>query len=263
MSSFDITSILDFNPARFACPVCRGLISGPKTEWGRDRESKRLYTEFCPVCRVEFVRGQYAEDGEGALNWFREQGSAISLGPDLFEHARVLAKLIKDSHGLGFRQPRPWPTMRLLFEALSRARSFVHFASWGISHQLIGALKLTSIRVPVYGFISSPDRQITSELTEFPEETPRLHARVLSPRDTNFEAPHQKLVIVDGLLAFKGSTNLTSGAMRKADTGLDVSEVVTDYQAVADFNNRFFAPVWKKITAGDVTTVMMWDELPF
>ena len=41
---------------------------------------------------------------------------------------------------------------------------------------------------------------------------------------------------MDGLLAFKGSTNLTNAAMRKADTGLDVSEVVTDYQAVADFN---------------------------
>jgi len=153
--------------------------------------------------------------------------------------------------------------MRLLFEVLSRARSFVHFASWGISHQLVGALKLTSIRVPVYGFVSSADRQIRAELTAFPDETPRLNAKVISPHTANFEAPHQKLVIVDGLIAFKGSTNLTNAALRKADTGLDVSEVITDYQMVVDFNNRFFAPTWKKIMAPDSTEVLIWDDPPF
>jgi len=135
--------------------------------------------------------------------------------------------------------------------------------SRSVAGVLVGVLKLTSIRVPVYGFVSTPDHQITDELTKFPRETPRLNAKVISPRDTNFEAPHQKLVIVDGLLGFKGSTNLTNSAMRKADTGLDVSEVITDYQAVADFNNRFFAPVWKKITAGDRKEILMWDDVPF
>ncbi len=259
MPSFDITSILDFNPTRFACPVCRGLIQSLKTEWVGSGESRRTRST-CGVCGVEFVEGEYAPEDKGVYDWLKEQGSTISLGSDLFEHSRLLAKLVRDSRGRGSWR-EPWPTMRLLFEVLSRARSFVHFASWGISHQLVGVLKLTSIRVPVYGFVSSADRQITSELTDFPKETPRLNAKVISPRNTTFEAPHQKLVIVDGLLGFKGSTNLTSGAMRKADTGLDVSEVITDFQAVSDFNNRFFAPVWKKITAADCTEVRMWDDL--
>jgi hypothetical protein len=257
--SFDITSILDFNPPRFACPVCRGLTQGPKYEWSKDSAERR---EYCGVCSVDFIKGEYAPEDKSAVDWFREQGSAISLGPELFEHARALARLVRDSRGIG-RFGEPWPTMRLLFEVLSRAKSFVHFASWGISHQLVGVLKLTSIRVPVYGFVSSADRQITSELTEFPKETPRLNAKVISPQATNFEAPHQKLVIVDGLLGFKGSANLTNAAMRKVDTGLDISEVVTDYQAVADLNNRFFAPVWKKNTAGDITEMLMWDDVPW
>lgn len=257
MPRFDITSILDFNPARYACPVCRGLISGPQTDFKGDTWSR----PYCPVCHVEFIRGEYASEDRSVYNWFDEQGSAISFGTELFEHARILAKVVKDSRGSGWQEP--WPTMRLLFETLSRARSFVHFASWGISHQLVGVLKLTSIRVPVYGFVSSADRQITSELTKFPNETPRLNAKVISPRDTNFDAPHQKLVVVDGLLGFKGSTNLTNSAMRKADSGLDVSEVITEHQAVADFNNRFFAPVWKKITAGDCKEIAMWDDPPF
>jgi hypothetical protein len=255
--SFDITSILDFNPPRFACPVCRGLTQGgPKQEFAGFLGAKQDRT-YCPVCKVDFIKGELAPKGKGAVDWFREQGSAISLGSELFEHARMLAKLVKDSRGDPWRTP--WPTMRLLFEVLSRARSFVHFASWGISHQFVGVLKLTSMRVPVYGFVTSADREITRELTEFPKETPHLNAQVISPRTGNFEAPHQKLVIVDGLLAFKGSTNLTNAAIRKADTGLDISEVVTDYQAVADLNNRFFAPVWKKTTAGDTTEMIMWD----
>lgn len=44
--------------------------------------------------------------------------------------------------------------MRTFFEVVSRARYFVHFTSWGISHVMIGALKMTSMRVPVY--VSSP-----------------------------------------------------------------------------------------------------------
>ncbi len=230
------------------------------------------WAECCRVCRVAFNHGKFTPAGQNALRgpspmlrWLREQGPAINLGADPFEHVHGLAKLVKDSRGEPYpHRPseEPWPTMRLLFEALSRARSFVHFASWGISHELVGALKLTSIRVPVYGFISSADREITRELTEFPRETPQLNARVISPKDANFEAPHQKLVIIDGLLAFKGSTNLTKSAIRKVDTGLDVSEIITNYGEVVGFNNRFFAPVWKKITSPDMTEFLMWDDKP-
>jgi hypothetical protein len=241
--------------------VCRGLVPGPSWGWVTGPDGEETPRFYCRVCKVEFKRGENASDNLTAYDWFKQEGTQIAHGTEIFEQARVLAKLVKNSRGGDYI--KPWPTMRLLFEVLSRAKSFVHFASWGISHQLVGVLKLTSIRVPVYGFVSSADREITRELTGFPKETPNLNAKVISPRDTKFEAPHQKLVIVDGLLGFKGSTNLTSAALRKADTGLDVSEVVTDYQAVIDFNNRFFAPVWKKITVGDITEVLMWDEPSF
>lgn len=258
MSSFDITSILDFNPAKFACPVCRGLIKGTVYKWSDVPEGKKAPWQYCPICRVDFIDGEYAPENGYANSWLREQGSAINLGSDLFDHARTLASVVRDSRS----KYTPWPTMRLLLEVLARARSFVHFASWGISHQWVGVLKLASMRVPVYGFISSADKQIAEELTKFPKETPQLNAKVISPRDSNFDAPHQKLIVVDGLLAFKGSTNLTNAAMRKADTGLDVSELITDVQAIADFNNRFFAPVWKKIAEPSTKEVVMWDA-PF
>jgi hypothetical protein len=151
--------------------------------------------------------------------------------------------------------------MRILFETLTRARHFVHFASWGISHLFIGALKMTSMRVPVYGFVSNVEDHARAELMEFPREAPNLHAHVVPTRAGAWDAPHQKLVVVDGLLAFKGSTNLTNNAMRKADRGLDVSEVVTDFEEVKMLNNKFFAPVWKQLTVPDATEVKMYDDV--
>jgi hypothetical protein len=44
--------------------------------------------------------------------------------------------------------------MRTLFEVFSRARYLVHFTTWGISHLMIGALKMASMSVQVYGFAS-------------------------------------------------------------------------------------------------------------
>jgi phosphatidylserine/phosphatidylglycerophosphate/cardiolipin synthase-like enzyme len=87
-----------------------------------------------------------------------------------------------------------------------------------MSHVWIGALKLAAVRVPVYGWASDVEGHARVELTEYPTESPQLHARVV-PTQTGIDAPHQKLVIIDGLLAFKGSTNLADSAMRKPITG--------------------------------------------
>jgi hypothetical protein len=73
-----------------------------------------------------------------------------------------------------------------------------------------------------------------------------------------YDAPHQKLVIIDGLVAFKGSTNLTNAGMRRADRALDVSEVETNVAKVGDINNRYFAPVWKRINAPSDTYELDW-----
>jgi phosphatidylserine/phosphatidylglycerophosphate/cardiolipin synthase-like enzyme len=143
--------------------------------------------------------------------------------------------------------------MRTLFEVISRAKYFVHFTTWGISHQLIGALKMASMRVPVYGFASNVEANTRAELTEFPDETPNLQAKVIPSTQSIYDAPHQKILVIDGLVAFKGSTNLTNAGARRADRGLDVSELVTDSVEVTKLNNRYFAPVWRKLHAPDDT----------
>ena len=60
---------------------------------------------------------------------------------------------------------------------VARAKLFVHFTSWGISHVLIGALKATSMHVPVYGFVSNVESGARVELTEYPDEAPKLKSQ--------------------------------------------------------------------------------------
>jgi phosphatidylserine/phosphatidylglycerophosphate/cardiolipin synthase-like enzyme len=88
-----------------------------------------------------------------------------------------------------------------------------------------------------------------------------MKVHLVPSQDSTFDAPHQKLVVVDGLVAFKGSMNLTNAGMRRADRGLDVSEVVTNFKEVTALNNKYFAPVWKKLTHPDSDQVEI-DELP-
>ena len=252
---FDITTILKFQPPSLICPACRGLFSYPKFEHN--------VTCSCPVCAVEYVQEDADRWGSSKhllMDHFREQGWVIDHG-DLFGHATALAEVIRDSHGGRTGLSKPWPVTRTFFEVLSRARYFVHFATWGISHRQIGALKLASMRVPVYGFASEVWDSTRVELTEFPDEAPNMTAKVIESRRGAWDRPHQKLFIVDGLVAFKGSANLTNTGLRNADRGLDISEVVTDFAEVTELNNKYFAPVWRATTAPEDT--FAWSALPF
>jgi len=252
---FDITSILDFQPPKFICMACRGLLDDLT---GSRDEAGRLRFNICPVCDIRYEPGEFAPKGPGAAYQFlRDRGYTVANGRDLFQHATELATLLQQA------RRQHWPTMRLLFECLSRARDFVHFASWGISHQLIGALKMTSMRVPVYGFVSNVENSARVELTEFPSETPKFTAHVIPTSNGVYDAPHQKVIVIDGLLAFTGSTNLTNTGLRKSDRGLDISEVKSEFEEVGRLNNSYFAPVWKRLTMQDQDALLYFDDAPF
>jgi len=100
----------------------------------------------------------------------------------------------------------------------------------------------------VRGIVSNVDSErMLDELTAFNNEAP-LGRFEIKPflREGSWwhEAPHQKLIVIDGLVAFKGSANLTLNGWRKATRGLDHVEVVTNVNEVIDLHNRLFSPVW-------------------
>jgi hypothetical protein len=257
MKDFDISSILAFEPPNYICPACRGIYLHVSVRREKKGE-KTEYIESCPVCKVRYVFPSWEDKPPSIQRMLGLGGYRIEEG-DMLAHAKSLAKIIESSKGKRIvGEPKPWPTMRLLLEMLSRAKLFVHFTSWGISHVLIGALKATSMHVPVYGSASNVESHAKVELTDFPDEAPNLKVSVIPSSQGIYDAPHQKLVIIDGLVAFKGSTNLTNAGMRRADRALDVSEVETNVAKVADINNRYFAPVWKRLNAPSDTFEMDW-----
>jgi hypothetical protein len=62
--------------------------------------------------------------------------------------------------------------------------------------------------------------------------------------------------VIDGLVAFKGSANLTLTGWRKAMKGLDHVEVVTNVTEVIDLHNKLFSPVWAQFSKiGDAVRI--------
>ena len=176
-------------------------------------------------------------------SYFKEKNLYIDLYQPR-EHSSHLASIIQMLED-------DEPPIKVLMTALADAKCFVHFATFGISHQMLGILKMTSYSVPVRGFVSlGYDRQsISPELIDYSKESPNLTIKVVKGNSKNWEElPHQKLIVIDGLIAFKGSVNLTQTAWRKSAKHYDNLEVETDIEKVIQLNNDYFSPVWGKLS---------------
>lgn len=148
------------------------------------------------------------------------------------------------------------PLFGALLKALSQAQAFLHFSTFGISYEVIGIIKLLSHKLSVRGIISNLESDKIEELEEYMDENPNLEL-ICTKRDDSWNpSPHQKLIVIDGLLTFKGSANLTLGAWRKAQEGLDTVDVMTNVKRIRDYHNQYFAKSGKaKIIATGIELV--------
>jgi hypothetical protein len=71
------------------------------------------------------------------------------------------------------------------------------------------------------------------------------------------KSPHQKLLVIDGLIAIIGSTNLSIQAWDKVDKGLEHVIVETKPAAVMKLNNTLFSPVWANLHPIEGNNVIM------
>lgn len=252
MPGFDIGSLLNFEPARYQCERCLGLLK--KTP----KEFSGKTNPMCPLCNVTYVATDNFSTSQ-MDRYLEHIGYAIQI-ENIFEHCKNLATIALKVRSLEetseVHPPETYPPLRGLFEALNQARQFVHFTSYNISHLLIGALKLAAQRVNVRGLISGIDEPTRRELEDFKEEAPRFTVRTFTGDNQWKDMPHQKLVVIDGLLAFKGSANLTLNAWRKAAQALELLEVVSDVEEVISLNNKYFSPIWKASATQD------WEKSP-
>jgi phosphatidylserine/phosphatidylglycerophosphate/cardiolipin synthase-like enzyme len=252
---FDIASLRAFEPAQYQCEKCLALLKYWDELVTRDRNLT------CPICRVVYLPTKYFPDWDRYINRDKSRGPLCLNAQDALAQAQELAKI---AERIGFYQQQifqlgpldmAYTPLRGLLKALSSAQKFVHFTTYGgIPHLLIGALKVIAQRVRVRGIVSGAKGELlsentVSELTNYRDEAPDMHIKIYDPSLTGFAAmPHQKLIIIDGLLAFKGSANLTLAGWRKAAQGRDVVEVVTEVDQAIELNNRLFAPVWAELS---------------
>ncbi|MCA1709785.1 MAG: phospholipase D-like domain-containing protein [Actinobacteria bacterium] len=132
-----------------------------------------------------------------------------------------------------------------LFRSLAAAKGFVHFTSWGISHLMLGALKLLSEQdIWVNGIVSGAYPSVIQEVTKPTADESLMMNIVAFPPEASRYNPHQKLLVIDGLLAFKGSANLTATGWRKAAQQREMIEVVTDPAEIAKLHNIYFSKPW-------------------
>lgn len=248
---FDITSLLSAQQPKAHCQKCLAVLPAmPRNQM------RQIY---CPVCRVQYaVYGNFQV--EQFQSYFRERGCYIDI-KDHLEHCKQLATIARN-----VQQHSPDnPPLKGLLQALNQAQCFVHVTSWGLSHQFLGFLKMAAQRVKVRGIISLPPDQVwlLPELECYKNEAPNLEIKAVCASSHRWdELPHQKLVVIDGLLAFKGSANLNQTAWRKAEIGYDELEVITDIGKVINLHNRYFSPVWADLSEyGDTITISM-DNLP-
>ena len=236
--TLNILSLLNLEKPLAQCQKCLAISPG------LSRNHKRQI--YCSHCGVEYIVNSNFPI-ELVRSHFRKQRLYINDIDDIFGHCQRLASI---AHRLQQNSP-DYPPMRGLLEAQNQAQRFIHFTTYGISHQFIGGLKTTAQRIPVCGIVSVPPDQdwLLPELENYKNEAPNLEIKTVCASSRNWnKLPHQKLIVIDGLLAFKGSANLTLTAWRKAPQGYEEIEVVSDVENVINFHNRYFSPIWRQLS---------------
>jgi hypothetical protein len=254
MSDFDIESLLEFRPARKWCLNCLALGENPF-------EFVRIDKELCYKCKTCGVIYTGTKDYPlNCIDDFIDDMIDLPLKniDDIVEHGRRLASISRMMRSSIDEYGMPHPPLRALLRALVEARSFVHFISWGITQLMIGALKVTAQRVPVRGIVSGHvGEQIICEVNDFKHEAYNLKIKFCEPSQfRTIDIPHQKLIVIDGLLAFKGSANLTQMSWRSAEKGMEIIEAITNINEIIGLHNQFFSPIWAKVDNVDHEIVM-------
>lgn len=244
--SFDIESLLRFSPPRFLCAKCYGILTSSPYD---DKSDK----EICPICKVEYRATEEFHSFREYIKYLK--GSHEIQFSDLFTHCQNLASISRWAR-LFLRSPNEpiitYPPIRALFESLQKAEKFVHFITLGISELFLGAIKLTAQRIDIRGIVSNPSKKIIDELRKYPDEAPNLDIKIYEGKDESKKPksiPHNKLIIIDGLMAIKGSANLHHLAWRKAIEGHEEIDIVTDVKKVIELNNSYFSRIWSKLSA--------------
>lgn len=227
--------------SNYVCYACRGI---PDKEF-EFRYLPEVLLSICPLCGFEYITTNDTKpsDNEDETIYYAKEDFNLRF----YDMARYFKLDISVDREARWRfENIPYhatPTEQLMY-VLSNVSNIVHFMTYGISKEIVGVMKLIASRAMVIGIVSNVSYAQERELRESAREVSGLHF-VTYRRGTKV-APHTKLVVVDGLVAFDGSTNLTTHGLRQAEKKLDHFRIITDAQEVRKLNNEYFSSVWLK-----------------
>lgn len=250
MSNFDIGTLLNYKPPRIFCEKCKALLFSIPYDW-----DKKI--AWCPNCKVKYIPTEQFRIYD-TIEYLKSTGNAISFKNPI-AHGQQLASI---AHNFN-KGSQSYPPMRALFEAFASARQFIHFTTFGLSHILFGALKLKAQNIVVRGIAANIHPDFTPEINDYPHEAVKLEIRTFERSHHKHDwknIPHQKLIVIDGLIAFKGTANLTNEGWRKAALGLDHVEIVTNIKEISELHNKLFSPIWAE--SNNNSEIRMLD-IPF
>jgi phosphatidylserine/phosphatidylglycerophosphate/cardiolipin synthase-like enzyme len=222
MTGFDIKTLLHFQPPQYQCEKCLALYKRdtvPGRKWGEKEPPQ------CGVCEVQYTPADFKSSQVAA--YLTSRGYEIKI-QDLVPHTRQLARIVADMNTgcytgefpdfVPFVPFRNYSAFEALLEAIRQAQVFIHFTSVGISRLILGALLVAAQRVNVRGVVSNIDESMQAEFKQLNQEASGMWIKGFGKDSTWREMPHQKLVVIDGLLAFKGSANFIRIGMAKSST---------------------------------------------
>ncbi|MBD2481176.1 phospholipase D-like domain-containing protein [Planktothrix sp. FACHB-1365] len=246
----DLRSFSQFDTRLAHCQKC--LAIQPNLQRNQQKQI------FCPTCGIQYIVNS-PEPAKVIQTYFRDKNLYFNDNNLDIEHLKQLGAIAQR-----LNTDPDYPLMAGLLKAMSLAKKFIHFTSLGISHQFLGALKLTSQQIPVKGIVSLTSSQtyLLPELSNYTHESPKLEIKPMCETIFNWDIiPHQKLIVIDGLIAFKGSANLTVTAWRKAERNLEEIEVITNMDEVIYLHNRYFSTVWADFSSDGKAIMIDYDNL--
>lgn len=251
MSNFDIITLLNFTPPRFLCEKCQAILF--KAPYDLKEETAK-----CSVCGVKYTTTEnYTFHQVG--NYLSKKGLSVKIENPI-EHGKKLAGI---AYRLG-KAESSYPPMKALFEAIDSAQHFIHFTTYGLSYSIYGALKLKAQSISIKGIASNIQPDFAKEIREHNKEAEKLEIQIFEqglPSKDWESIPHQKLIVIDGLLAFKGAANMTESGWRKSANGRDLIETVTNVQKIAKLHNNLFSPIWAQLSKTD-NEISMYEKIP-
>jgi rubredoxin len=244
VAKFDIATLLHFEPPKYMCKNCIHIFNHSKVD---DFDFEHDWLR-CPVC--------------GKHHSSSIEFDQIKPPHNIVEHSRKLAGVASEMYKGLKRNGKP--PIRVLMSAMMAAESFIHLTTYGMDSGFLGSLKIVSQTVQVKGVLSNAKEYIQNELDDFSSEHPNLEIITIpasnSYRKADDQTLHQKIIIIDGLLAFSGSTNLTFTGWRSAAKGRDYVQILTDIGDIRELHDRYFCDHWFRLNPSSQD---FSDEIPF